>query len=144
RRRATRQKIFLTWVLGRSNALFRHFNLLEALEGKQQFDQIGGWIFAGSPDDGGECVGDRSMERDPLDHQACQVEADTLAGCESHLSSEFGAWSRKTQAVTPNDLVDACLHRGRHRSTGMGHWGCEPGGTPFSRSNKSTGPMSRN
>ena len=89
----------MSGVLSGSNALFRYFDLLEALEGKQQFDQVDGWIFAGSPDDGGEGVGDRGMERDSLDHQAGQVEADALVGCECHLSSEFGAWSRKTQVL---------------------------------------------
>ena len=73
RRRAARQEIFLSCALSRPNARFRHFNLLEAFEGKQKLDEVGGRIFACLPDYGGERVGDRSMERDALDHQSGQV-----------------------------------------------------------------------
>ena len=100
RRSAERQAIFLNCVLRRSNTRFRHLNLLEAFEGKQEFNRVDGRIFACLSDYGAERVGDGGVERDALDHQSGQVEAYTLVGGECHLFSEFGPSSGKTQVAT--------------------------------------------
>ncbi len=103
----------MSCMLGRSNALFPHFNLLETLEGEQKFDQVGGRIFVCLFDHGGERVGDGGVECDALDHQSGQVEAHALVGGEFHLSSEFGAVCGKTQGVAQvgNHILTSLLGR---------------------------------